>query len=81
MTGRFELFLGVFEKLLRDLDPVQQPTSVFDPSNPKIIGRFTALALVAQARHLLGEVASFYGSGVYAIYYKGSFAPYADFRH
>jgi Eco29kI restriction endonuclease len=68
---------GRIEKLLRDLDPIQQPTSVFDPSNPKIIGRFTALALVAQARHLLAEVASFYGSGVYAIYYKGSFEPYA----
>lgn len=68
---------GRIERLLRDLDPVQQPTSVFDPSNPKIIGRFTALALVAQVRHALAEAASFYGSGVYAIYYKGPFPPYA----
>jgi hypothetical protein len=64
------------EGLLRDIDPIRQPTAVFDPSNPKIIGRFIALALVAQNREPLGAVAPFYGSGVYAIYYKGGFRPY-----
>jgi hypothetical protein len=49
---------------------------VFDPSNPKIVGRFVSLALVAQLRHPLKEVARFYGSGVYAIYYKGEFPLY-----
>ena len=38
-------------KFLNELDPIQQPTSVFDPSNPKIVGRFVSLALVAQPRH------------------------------
>lgn len=42
--------LGQF---LNDLDPIRQPTSIFDPGNPKIVGRFISLALVAQPRHPL----------------------------
>lgn len=38
--------------LLARLDPIAQPTSVFDPSNPKVVGRFVALALVAQDAEL-----------------------------
>jgi hypothetical protein len=63
-------------KLLNELDPIRQPTAIFDPSNPKIVGRFVSLALVAQARQPLSSITRFYGSGVYAIYYNGSFAPY-----
>jgi len=62
--------------LLNELDPIRQPTALFDPSNPKIVGRFVSLALVAQSRLPLSSVSRFYGSGVYAIYYNGSFAPY-----
>ncbi len=62
--------------LLAKLDPIAQPTSVFDPSNPKVVGRFVALALVAQDRHPLAEIPKFYGSGVYAIYYNGTFPAY-----
>ena len=66
--------LGEF---LNKLDPIRQPTSVFDPGNPKIVGRFISLAMVAQQRHGLSEIDRFYGSGVYAIYYKGPFPLYA----
>lgn len=66
--------LGQF---LNELDQIRQPTSVFDPGNPKIVGRFISLALVAQPRHALTDIARFYGSGVYAIYYKGGFPLYA----
>ncbi|AEG49665.1 Restriction endonuclease, type II, Eco29kI [Sphingobium chlorophenolicum L-1] len=66
--------LGSF---LNTLDPIRQPSAVFDPSNPKVVGRFVSLALVAQQRHPLSEIPRFYGSGIYAIYYKGSFPPYA----
>jgi hypothetical protein len=66
------------EALLRHLDPIQHPAAVFDPSNPKIIGRFIALALVAQPRQQLSSVGRFYGSGVYAIYYRGPFTSYAQ---
>jgi hypothetical protein len=62
--------------LLTKLDPIAQPTSVFDPSNPKVVGRFVALAMVAQDRHPLADIPKFYGSGVYAIYYTGSFPAY-----
>lgn len=64
-------------RILSGLDPIRQPTSMFDPGNPRIVGRFIALALVAQTRHPFSEVSRFYGAGVYAIYYKGDFAPYA----
>jgi hypothetical protein len=62
--------------LLNELDPIAQPTAVFDPSNPKIVGRFVSLALVAQSRLPLQNVTRFYGSGVYAIYYNGEFPAY-----
>lgn len=64
-------------KFLNDLDPIRQPAAVFDPSNPKVVGRFISLALVAQPRHPLAEITRFYGSGVYAIYYNGPFKLYA----
>ena len=63
--------------LLRKLDPVAEPASVFDPSNPKIVGRFVALALVAQQRLPLAAVPQTYGSGIYAIYYNGALPAYA----
>lgn len=61
---------------LRELDPIRQPSSMFDPSNPKVIGRFVALAMVAQQRHPLADIPTVYGAGVYAIYYKGPFELY-----
>ncbi len=63
--------------VLNALDPIQQPSAVFDPGNPKVVGRFVSLALVAQQRHPLTKIPRFYGSGVYAIYYDGTFLPYA----
>ena len=62
--------------VLARLDPIRQPVSVFDPSEPKVVGRFVSLALVAQARHPLSEIPRAYGSGVYAIYYTGDFEDY-----
>ena len=67
-------------KLLHELDPIRQPAAVFDPSNPKIVGRFIALALMAQPRMPLKDVQPFYGSGVYSIYYKGRFSSYSSLR-
>lgn len=64
------------EKLLREIDPIKLPPAMFDPGNPDLVGRFIALALVAQPRIALTEVGDFYGAGVYAIYYRGRFDPY-----
>ncbi|MGI8403781.1 MAG: Eco29kI family restriction endonuclease [Thermomicrobiales bacterium] len=63
-------------RFLNTIDPIRQPASVFDPGNPKVVGRFISLAMVAQDRHLLSGIEPFYGSGVYAIYYRGSYPLY-----
>lgn len=68
--------IAELDGFLQSLDPISQPASVFDPSNPKVVGRFVALALVAQERLPLADVQPFYGSGVYAIYYRGRFGLY-----
>jgi Eco29kI restriction endonuclease len=77
LDGQVREIMAELGKLLHELDPIRQPASVFDPSNPKIVGRFIALALVAQPRQPLGDIKAFYGSGVYAIYYNGSFPSYS----
>jgi hypothetical protein len=63
--------------ILVELDPRRQSATVFDPGNPRTIGFFIALALTAQARQPLGLVDEFFGSGVYAIYYRGDFPLYS----
>lgn len=70
-------FVERAERLAKDLDPVQWPQFVFDPGDPAVVGRFIALALIAQPRIPLAVIQRFHGSGVYALYYKGAFAPYA----
>jgi hypothetical protein len=64
-------------KVTRHLDPIKQPADVFDPSDPGLVGRFVALALLAQSRRALADISKFYGSGVYALYYKGNNKPYS----
>lgn len=76
LEGQIKVVIDDLTGLLARLDPIAQPTAVFDPSNPKVVGRFVALALVAQERNPLAEIPKFYGSGVYAIYYKGDFEAY-----
>lgn len=58
------------------LDPILRPDAMFDPTDPATAGRIVALTLVAQARHPLSAIPEFYGAGVYAIYYKGSYEHY-----
>lgn len=64
---------------LAALDPIGQPGSFFDPSDPRIFGVFAAIALVGQDRIPLSSVENvrFYGSGIYALYYNGEFGLYA----
>lgn len=67
--------------LERKIDPIRLPDAFFDPSEPRLIGHFVALALLSQERYPLGSITPFYGSGVYAIYYKGPaeiYAPISD---
>ena len=61
------------------LDTVKLPKHVFDPTSPEVIGDLVARTLLLQEREPLEDVVkqSFYGAGVYAIYYRGSFDCYA----
>lgn len=72
--------IGELGELLQSIDPISLPTAVFDPSNPKVVGRFVALAMVAQERKPLADLTQAYGSGVYAIYYSGPYGAYAPIR-
>ena len=58
-------------------DPIATPRASFDPSDPKVVGRMVALALLAQNRVPLNQITPTYGSGVYAIYYEGDHPFYA----
>jgi hypothetical protein len=73
--------MAKMDMLLRDLDPVQQPHFIFDPGSPAVVGRFIALAMIAQPRTSLINVGRFYGSGVYALYYTGDFPPYSAIKN
>jgi hypothetical protein len=53
------------------------PRATFDPADPKAIGRMVSIALLAQPMIPLADVRTAYGSGVYAIYYRGEHPLYA----
>jgi Eco29kI restriction endonuclease len=53
-------------------DPIRMPRATFDPADPKAIGRMVSIALLAQPLVALSDVRPAYGSGVYAIYYRGA---------
>jgi hypothetical protein len=58
------------------LDPVRHPPMMFDPANPDVVGKLIGDTLLEQGRTPLGRLTKFYGSGVYAIYYMGTFPAY-----
>lgn len=76
MDANLRKLIDQAERLLRNIDPIRHPEFVFDPGDPAIVGRFIALAMIAQRRGPLESVEKFYGSGVYALYYRGSFHAY-----
>lgn len=48
----------------------------FNPLDKKNLGASVAEALVSQPVHSLGDLETFFGSGIYAIYYRGQHAAY-----
>ena len=72
--------LGRTEGLQRRLDPTTHPAFVLDPGKPTVVARLIALVLLAQPRVPLADTQKSYGSGVYALYYRGSFMHYAPIR-
>jgi hypothetical protein len=65
------------ELMRASTDPVGMPRASFDPADPKAIGRMVSIALLAQEIVPLNQVKPAYGSGVYAIYYRGDHPLYA----
>ena len=51
-------------KVIEDLDPVEHPGFVFEPSNPNVAGRIVGIAIIAQERKPLTAVERFYESGM-----------------
>ncbi len=58
-------------------DPIRVPRTTFDPADPKAVGRMVSIALMAQPLIPLSNVRPSYGSGVYAIYYRGDHPLYS----
>lgn len=71
------LHAGAVESVRAASDTVSLPNGTFDPSDPKVVGRMVSLALLAQPLIRLADIRPSYGSGVYAIYYKGEHPLYA----
>ena len=70
------VLVGRLQKLSIAMDPVRLPANILDPSDPETMGTLIANTLLAQPRKPLKDVARFYGSGVYALYYRGDFDAY-----
>jgi hypothetical protein len=64
------------QRILLELDPIKQPQYVLDPSDPNVVGQLIADTLLVQPRHPVASLPKFYGSGIYALYYKGPFDAY-----
>jgi hypothetical protein len=67
--------LAVFRERL---DAVRDPVGMLDPGNPDTVGRLVVIALLAQDPVPLREISPTYGSGVYALYYRGEHPAYAE---
>lgn len=50
----------------------------FNPLDKKNLGASVAEAMLTSRVHPLGDLPEFRGAGIYAIYYAGDFAPYAE---
>ncbi|WP_088177943.1 Eco29kI family restriction endonuclease [Azonexus hydrophilus] len=50
----------------------------FNPLDKRNLGASVAEAMLASKVHPLGDLPEFKGAGIYAIYYAGNFAPYAE---
>ncbi|MGC0363827.1 hypothetical protein ABH922_001811 [Rhodococcus sp. 27YEA15] len=72
VAARQSLVAAVNEQIYQH----QMPRGVFDPADPDLFGIVAAIGLVHQDREPLNNIIPTYGSGVYAIYYRGSHPQY-----
>ena len=69
-------------EILKAIDPIKLPDLVFNPTDPDTFAEAIGNKLMVQDERALTELDSvrFYGSGLYALYYKGNFDAYAPIR-
>lgn len=80
LSNEIRAAMDRLRRVAQEVDPIRQPPTVFDPYLPDVLGRFVGLTMQAQPRVPLLDLNKFYGSGVYAIYYRGDFRAYAPIR-
>jgi len=80
LRGEVETLIGRLQQFAERLDPIRRPDFVFDPSNPQLVGQLIGRTLIEQPHHPLDKLPKFYGSGVYAIYYRGPFDAYKPIK-
>lgn len=75
--ARLDTVVASLEKLHEQIDDIRQPKDIFDPSDPHQMGELLARTLLTSEMRPLATLERFYGSGVYALYYKGEDPLYA----
>lgn len=65
-------------EVLKKLDPIKLPELVYNPTDPDTFAEAIGNKLMVQDEHPMTglEAMRFYGSGLYALYYKGHFDVY-----
>lgn len=81
LRDEIETAVARLQLLAEGMDPIRRPDFIFDPSNPEFVGQLIGKTLIEQTRNPLGDLPKFYGSGVYAIYYRGSFDAYRPIKN
>jgi hypothetical protein len=74
--------ISELKELLIAIDPVKLPELVYNPTDPETFAEAIGNKLIVQDERPLSTIDTFrfYGSGLYAIYYKGDFDAYAPIR-
>jgi len=69
-------------EVLKAIDPIKLPELVYNPADPDTFAEAIGNKLMVQDERPLTTLESlrFYGSGLYALYYKGNFDAYAPIR-
>lgn len=78
MAQTLEVLLSEVDSAEKAISPTSYPQEAFNPFAPRVVGELIATTLLDKPRCTLEDSANkeFYGAGVYAIYYTGSFDAY-----
>jgi hypothetical protein len=79
---QIETAISELNELLIAIDPIKLPELVYNPTDPETFAEAIGNKLIVQDERPLPVLESvrFYGSGLYALYYKGNFDAYAPIR-